>query len=438
MFLPTPTAPLRIVVVAAALAVTSWRSTPADSTPAVVPSASACGESESCRAAVASAQQQALGQARRAAERAARDLNTNREIDDWAECARDASRAIDAAGKLGLDAATLGTACTDEFLRLALHEGRRWSAGTTRIGGLKVDIEFRNLSPSLQGQVGLIRASDVPMNVFAGKRYARAGYGIPLVAQSARCRSGPVCDLLPREGVFRGATAWIESLPADAHADLRLVVADPLRETLLRAGDHRYALALDTSAAYAVGANSSALRRLGVYGLLGGDEIGRRAGVYLLEDYDPNKRPIVMIHGLAASPLNFARISNAIWGDPQLRARFQVWHVIYQTDAPLMILRRRVQDYLDRVWSAGRSRRRRSRASWHCADRSQHGRHHCAVPLRRERRCDVEHRVHRAAGANARQAGGRGGDRRGVVHAPVSGCHAGDLPGVATPRLAGR
>jgi len=59
-----------------------------------------------------------------------------------------------------------------------------------------------------------------------------------------------------------------------------------------------------------------------------------------------------MIHGLAASPLNFARISNAIWGDPQLRARFQVWHVIYQTDAPLMILRRRVQDYLDRVWSA--------------------------------------------------------------------------------------
>ena len=53
-----------------------------------------------------------------------------------------------------------------------------------------------------------------------------------------------------------------------------------------------------------------------------------------------------------ANPLNFAYISNAIWGDPQLRARFQVWHVIYQTDAPLMILRRRIQDYLDSVWSA--------------------------------------------------------------------------------------
>ena len=257
-----------------------------------------------------------------------------------------------AVGKPGIDAATLGTSCTDEFLRLALHEGRRWSPGTTRVGGLKVDVEFRELSPYLQDQVSLIRASDVPMNVFAGKRYARSGYGIPLVVQSARCHSGPACDLLPREGVFRGATAWIESAPDDVHADLRLVVADPLRETLLRAGDHRYALALDTSAPYAVGANSSSLRRLGVYGLLGGDEIGRRAGVYLLEDYDPNKRPIVMIHGLAASPLNFARISNAIWGDPQLRAHFQVWHVIYQTDAPLMILRRRIQDYLDRVWNA--------------------------------------------------------------------------------------
>jgi pimeloyl-ACP methyl ester carboxylesterase len=58
-----------------------------------------------------------------------------------------------------------------------------------------------------------------------------------------------------------------------------------------------------------------------------------------------------MIHGLAASPLNWGRISNAIWGDAALRGRFQVWHVVYQTDAPLMILRRHVQGYLDNAWN---------------------------------------------------------------------------------------
>ena len=94
MFLPIPSAPLRIVVVAAALAAMSCRSSAAEPTQDIVPNASGC-----CQAGMASAQQQALGQARRAAERAARDVNTNREIDDWAECARDASRAIDAAGK---------------------------------------------------------------------------------------------------------------------------------------------------------------------------------------------------------------------------------------------------------------------------------------------------------------------------------------------------
>jgi len=38
-----------------------------------------------------------------------------------------------------------------------------------------------------------------------------------------------------------------------------------------------------------------------------GNEAGRHAGVHLLDDYDPDKRPIVMIHGLGASLLAWAR-----------------------------------------------------------------------------------------------------------------------------------
>jgi len=210
----------------------------------------------------------------------------------------------------------------------------------------------------LPKSVALTRASDISVEMLGGVRNARAGFGVPLVVHSVLCAGEAVCDLLPREGIFRGATAWIEAVPREndhgsweAELTLRLVVADPLRETLLRAGEHRYALAHDTSAPYAELANSSSLKRLGFYGLIGGEEIGRRAGVYLLEDYDPDKRPIVMIHGLAASPLNWSRISNAIWADPVLRGRFQVWHVVYQTDAPLMILRSHIQGYLDDAWS---------------------------------------------------------------------------------------
>jgi pimeloyl-ACP methyl ester carboxylesterase len=86
-------------------------------------------------------------------------------------------------------------------------------------------------------------------------------------------------------------------------------------------------------------------------GLLGGDEAGKRAGLYLLEDYDPNKRPVVMIHGLGSSPLAWSRITNALWGAPDLRAHFQVWNIVYQTDAPVLATRQRVQGYLDTAWN---------------------------------------------------------------------------------------
>ena len=115
--------------------------------------------------------------------------------------------------------------------------------------------------------------------------------------------------------------------------------------------DRRIPLALDTSAHYAHGAGTSPLPKLGFFGLLGGREIGRRSGVYVLGDYDPDKRPLVMLHGLGSNPLIWARLSNAVWGDPLLREHFQIWHVVYQTNAPLLVTRWRVQTYLDQAWA---------------------------------------------------------------------------------------
>lgn len=83
-----------------------------------------------------------------------------------------------------------------------------------------------------------------------------------------------------------------------------------------------------------------------------GSEVERHAGLYLLDDYDPRKRPIVMIHGLGGSPLAWTRLSNELRGSPELRACFQVWHVLYHANAPMIVIRRRVQRYLDDAWSA--------------------------------------------------------------------------------------
>ncbi|TNJ33112.1 alpha/beta hydrolase [Arenimonas terrae] len=293
----------------------------------------------------------ALQVARLLSQRAVRRADNENALGDWSRCAALAHQALTAPdASAAREAASLATHCTDRFLALALRRGGgRWSAGPARVGDADLVIEHRGLSPSFTPGLSLVRAQDVSMAIFDGQRFATPGYGVPVAALTPRCSHALACQLQPPEGVFRWATVWFEA-GEDADAPPRMLIADPLVTGPLRIAGRRIPLALDTSAHYAHGAGTSPLPHLGVFGLLGGREIGRRSGVYVLGDYDPRKPPLVMLHGLGSNPLIWAKLSNAVWGDPLLRDRFQIWHVVYQTDAPLLVTRLRVQGYLDQAW----------------------------------------------------------------------------------------
>ncbi len=57
-------------------------------------------------------------------------------------------------------------------------------------------------------------------------------------------------------------------------------------------------------------------------------------GIYLIEPYDPNRIPLLMIHGLRSNPLIWHDLTVAVLEDPALHARFQVWHAFYPTGTP--------------------------------------------------------------------------------------------------------
>jgi hypothetical protein len=57
-------------------------------------------------------------------------------------------------------------------------------------------------------------------------------------------------------------------------------------------------------------------------------------GIYLIEGYDPNRIPVLMIHGLRSSPLAWEELTRAILATPRLHQRFQVWHAFYPTGLP--------------------------------------------------------------------------------------------------------
>lgn len=273
----------------------------------------------------------------------------------WLHCATLAHDAM-AAGEAATETAAglLATQCSRAFFDLVAQGGPIGvTMGRSYLGGIAIRVEFRGVPDSLAKSVYLEPADQVPMDPLDGVRYHHAGFGVPLVAFALPCSDRPICRLYPPEGVFRPVTMWLET-PSNtgSHDDTPvLVLQNPVLRPEHVAGINHYVLAEDVSAPTAQLLERTRLKRLAWWGMIGGAEVGKRSGLFLLDDYDPNKTPIIMIHGVAGSPLIWARLSNAIMGDPELHRRYQIWHIVYQSNAPLLVERYRVQHYIDNAWS---------------------------------------------------------------------------------------
>jgi pimeloyl-ACP methyl ester carboxylesterase len=274
--------------------------------------------------------------------------------DAWLRCAvlaHDAMASDQSATELA--AASLATRCTHAYIE-SMTQGETLNVhpGRVALGGRSVDVQFRGLPDSLGDHLHLELADQLSMQALNGVRFRQSGFGVPVVAGAPPCLNRPICALYPPEGVFRPATVWLEETPTSAHLGEMpvLVVQGPVALPTHTVGATTYQLAADFSAPYEQLLERSKLRRLGWWGLIGGQAIGRRSGLFLLDDYDPTKSTVIMIHGLGSSPIIWAPMTNAIQGDAELHRRYQIWHMVYQSNAPLLIERHRAQVYLDNTW----------------------------------------------------------------------------------------
>ncbi|MFO4987017.1 alpha/beta hydrolase, partial [Salmonella enterica subsp. enterica serovar 1,4,[5],12:i:-] len=62
-----------------------------------------------------------------------------------------------------------------------------------------------------------------------------------------------------------------------------------------------------------------------------------RPHLYMMQPYDPQRRIILMLHGLASSPEAWVNVANEIQGDDDLRRHYQIWQVYYPTNAPIVL-----------------------------------------------------------------------------------------------------
>jgi pimeloyl-ACP methyl ester carboxylesterase len=74
---------------------------------------------------------------------------------------------------------------------------------------------------------------------------------------------------------------------------------------------------------------------MGISGVINIEKRKRDAGLYLTEPFDPDRIPVVMIHGLTSSPLVWRTIATSLMADPLIRKNYQFWYVYYPTGMPI-------------------------------------------------------------------------------------------------------
>jgi triacylglycerol esterase/lipase EstA (alpha/beta hydrolase family) len=72
-------------------------------------------------------------------------------------------------------------------------------------------------------------------------------------------------------------------------------------------------------------------------GLLFPDQSQKLRGVYMLEPFDPNRIPVLMVHGLWSSPMTWMPMFNDLRSFRELRKNYQFWFYQYPTGQPFWI-----------------------------------------------------------------------------------------------------
>lgn len=133
---------------------------------------------------------------------------------------------------------------------------------------------------------------------------------------------------------------------------MRLSLRDARLEPEVRLAGQGLPLAGNFSAAYGLWLARTDLMKLGMSGLLGRGVEGQDGPcVIMLEPYDPTRRVLILVHGLASSQEAWVNVANEVMGDPALRENFQIWQVVYPTRIPLLVSRARIQSALNETFT---------------------------------------------------------------------------------------
>jgi pimeloyl-ACP methyl ester carboxylesterase len=183
---------------------------------------------------------------------------------------------------------------------------------------------------------------------FVVPRLTRDGAGAALVAvRSDQAPQVPARFVPPR--VYTAVTAVAHF--AGRKCEIQFI--DPLASETVNISGRTLPSHADFTAPIALGLSRERPEKIGFAAMLNPEKFAYTERFIQVQPYDPNKIPIVFVHGLQDTPVGWVPMVNALWSDPVLRRNYQVCVFSYPSGYPIpysALLLRRELDAFDRTF----------------------------------------------------------------------------------------
>jgi pimeloyl-ACP methyl ester carboxylesterase len=155
----------------------------------------------------------------------------------------------------------------------------------------------------------------------------------------------PPENFAPLRGISAPVTATLDFKGKDATLALRRPAKQP---TASVEGKIR-PLAADFSAPISYYRPPPNLMFVGLLGGFKASNYRYKTGLYFLQPYDPDRIPLVFVHGLFSTPFTWAQTINGLQADPEIRKHYQFWIFAYDTGSPILYSALQLRQALARV-----------------------------------------------------------------------------------------
>jgi len=149
----------------------------------------------------------------------------------------------------------------------------------------------------------------------------------------------------PAKGITAPVTATLGFRATDATLALRR----PAKQPMASVEGKTRPLAANFSAPISYYEPPGNLLLIGLMTGLRSNRYLEKTGLYFLQPYDPDRIPLVLVHGLFSTPFNWAQTINGLQADPEIRKHYQFWVFGYPTGNPILYSALRLREELAKV-----------------------------------------------------------------------------------------